>query len=1474
MAKKLSPWRTRGMNKDLSVSVFNPEFSFDNRNIRLSTNDGNTQMSWVNEKGTKKLKLINKGSSLPVVYTSLKGYVLGTAVVGKYLVVFMHDDSASEEERDVIYRLNYKDDSKDTLEYRLLVKKNFYFSNENPIETLVSYESEKIQKVYWVDGKNQPRVINIGLEPEYLQSKPGSYFNFIPTLKLQEDIYIEKMVGTAGKFVPGVIQYAFTYYNNHIQESNIFYTSPLMYVSPPDRGGNPDSMVENSFRITIKNPDTNFDYIRIYSIHRSSIDATPVCKRIQDIQINLIEENTVTFIDNGFIGDDIDPTELLYKGGENIIASTMEQKDNTLFLGDITIKRPSIKEVDIKNWFLPGEDINCSTRSFKPLQVSSGTYPYGNQLTSYTTRDDINVSVPCGGFKRGEMYRLGIQFQYETGKWSEPVHLKDIRMKGIRPEVATDGTISVPVFKYTINSGIVKTLYEAKYRKARAVVVFPEPQDRNILCQGVFNPTMYTKKRKKDKYIQSSWFFRPQNPDISGGDGTYAPTASGVLPYMTRDSNPQDIDGNNTNIRQVEIQGFFKKYKEDEEEKFMNQFYVDTEEFVTMHSPEFEFDDSMYHTEFTNTSFRNVGYVQFKNTMADIEIQTDTPTVSNNAGGFVKETFIKDNAAGIISGLFYEDYIVDDIKDPTQTNEEIVFKAYRPQKEGSPVKWMVYLWNKDGSLNNDVNRPSDKGLPTAKLKKKIISNLRIADTEWNPVLNDDSYDSITSLVNAPKFYSSDQATFVKIGEYFYEGNIDNILIPDATDGVYFAFHKTTDATEGEWDLTKQQVITGFTESVRWKTFSDSPDDDSANTKKYGLYVWDIDPYPDDPPRPATQESWFRPKYKDEESTPTHVQWHEYGYNVGKYYNDLIIKKGMVRMKYKTTPHLIMYLTETERISNRMSFGMEALEKSNTLPLTEIIRSDAAISQRFGGDSADALMANTWIPCGEPVRLTYNTEKGEYNACTIEYSYGDTYFQRWDCLKTYAFTPEDTNQVIEIGSFMLETHCNIDGRYDRNRGQSNNLYMSPLNFNKLNPVYNQKDNFFNYRILKEEYYDDIHFPNQLTWTKTKVNGADVDLWTNITLASILDLDGDKGTLNKLIKFNDQLLAFQDNGISQIMYNENVQINTQQGVPIEIANSGKVQGKRYLTSTVGCSNKWSMAQSPSGIYFMDSDEKGIYLFNGQLDNLSIKAGFNTWCKQNIPDKDVRWFPSGIGSFKNFVAHYDNVNQEVLFVNNVTALAWSERHVAFTSFYDYANGGFFDNMLGTGIWTKYSNVGTTEPNFETVFWQHQTGDEYCCLFGYHYPYSMTLVANAEATMDKIFTNIEFRANMDSDGDYTNEFTPLLPFDSIEAWNEYQHGYTTIENKKGRELYQHGKDNSALVRKFRLWRCDLPRDNCKLDKDRAGGETYDYSTDAELKVSRYVYKPNNRLRNTWLYIKLKKSQEINMKRAEIHDLMLTYYS
>ena len=1413
--KKQMSWKTKGMNRDLSVSAFNPEFSFENMNLRLSTNEGNTLMSWVNEKGTAAIDIVTgywkEGDTSQTSVTAINGTPIGTAVINHQLVIFSKDTNS-----DLIYILKYADDSKATMLCKKLYEGNLGFDVEYPLETLVSYESESIQKVYWTDGINQPRVINI--EGEIIIGN-NTQFDFVPELKLGESVKVHKMLGASGMFAPGVIQYAFTYYNKNGQESNIFYTTPLYYISHKDRGASPEDKVENAFKITVTNPDSNFDYLRIYSIQRTSINGTPIVKRVQDLSLADISEDKLSYTDTGMSGDSVDPTELLYKGGETISAETIEQKNNTLFLGNLKITRPNINS--LKSLIQTDKTINQATRKFRADTDTTGDYKYASQLSAYDVQD-TEKSVSCAGFKYGDYYRCGVQFQYKTGKWSDPIFLDDVKVTNT-PSINENNfsyvELTVPTLTKTLPASLVSDLYSAGYRKARAVVVFPNLQDRVTVCQGVTCPTVYTnEKRDNDKslYAQSSWFFRSSDTSATTTNGTIKPKNGGYLEYT---SNTLTYNPNSTTqpIRRVEIQG---------EYDVNHQFKVDTN-FLTLHSPDIEFDESIHSTNFTDMHYRKMGSASIKKTLSDIDIQTSSPTVANAGGGFVHKSFSTNDDFGIVSGLFYDDYCIDD---RGEDDKELL----KWNHQHSSFKYMVYPWHKNGSLNNDINRPANQGTPTAVLKKKVISNLRYASNNaYSPdEVHIGNFDSSTT----PQLFASDQTSIVKVGDCIYQGNIDTMLVPDKGDGVYFAF-----GTSATTDITASGLQTAFTAPILWKTFSR----DEETSDDQGIWRFSSN------------------------------RWNHITTDIGNTYVDLVIKKEPVRMKYKSSPHIAFKLQYNDSIT---------VSGNSAMPIIDIIKNDTEEFRAtlFGGQTEDAFKENIWLPCGEPEKLVDGVP------CTINYSYGDTYYQRYDCLKTYAFTKEDINQIVEIGSFMLETRVNIDGRYDRNRGQVNNLNMSPQNFNLINKVYTQQDNFFTYRIQDDDFYKDTVFPNQITWSKTKESGAVTDMWTNVTLASILELDGNKGEVTSLQRLNDNLICFQDSGISQILYDENVQISSTSGVPIEIANSGKVQGKRYLSDTVGCSNKWSITNTPAGIYFIDNNDKSIYQLGEGLKNISQTLGFNPWCKNNIPSADNRWTPEG---FNDFVSYYDKLNQDILFINKDTALAFSERMATFTSFYDYGNIPFFSNLDDTGIWLKGNQL-----------WKHQAGD-YCKFFGVNKPYWMTLVGNPEPQLDKQFTNVELRANVGGDGwidfkskadtfdqTFDDTFHPggttssyervvfYLPFTSLEVWNEHQHGFTKLDNRFGRDAHQHFTSNgiSSLLRKFRIWRCDIPRNNCLLDRERDVSVEYPYSTDLKLGISRLYRKPIDRMRNTWLYLKFMKdaaAQDSAMSKTEIHDLTMTYY-
>lgn len=1537
MSRKIYSIQTKGMNRDLSVSKFNQEFSYENKNLRLSTYEHNTQMSWVTEKGPKEVPLSitpfgDNGNSAPL--TQIEGIPIGTAVIDHQLVLFTTTNTTTNQKEetddaaiDRIYCLGYtEEDGSYRMAGKVLYEGHLNFSTRNPLNTLVSYESNLIKKVYWTDGRNQPRLLNIE-EDYYKDGNPfDGAFDFTPELQLKETVTVKKQIDGNGSFAAGVIQYAFTYYNNHAQETNIFYVTPLYAISFKDRGAAPDEQVGNTFKITIDHVDAHFDYLRIYSIQRTSLDGDVIVKRVQDIELKewnaqkesdgLFYFEPITYVDNGRNGETIDATELLYKNRDNIIAGTFEQKDGTLFLGNLKLEQGKFKDYEdrlkgcienVRNKFqmnppqaqplavsdtrsIVAFDATTKDGSSATSATEANIYNYANQLTACpvtaeeasTVSYDAEKSVTPNGFKKGDYYRLGLQFQYKNGKWGNPLYIGDFQQEnrastkyiaqGLRDGngdiITTENLqkVTLPTFTSTLPWDIVRSAIDCGYKRVRPVCVFPAMQERTVLCQGIISPTIYTKENRNNSaaiYAQSSWFFRytdglrtsvdssgaviPYFPsNVSSSHGSLTLSDKAVIPYIEGwDSNnnstrvfaynPNNANGFSSgainNIRQVEIEGYF-----DDNTAFRSDY-----EFVTFHSPDLIFNSQYAIIPYTDLKYQKVGQIAIDRTLSDIDIQTETPTISSLGSGFVHKSFNAAGNYGIVSGLFYDDFLVDDWDDKT---------IGRLRSETKACKWMVYLWNKSGSLNNDINRPSAAGTQSAKLKKKVVCNLRFSQV-WNTTnFNADDYSTV-NFTSEPQLFSSNEVSVVKVNGHIYEGNIDTLITPTNSSGKFFATSSKPDSVvvTDSWSFLDKDIVTTysydalnitqpaeFADEVHWVTNAQIVSEDAdSNSKKTTV----------------TAGLW----YGNNETTSSGGTTATYTWNavtdksakIGDYFTDLVIKKEGIRMKYKSTPHLVMQLSDSDVWTN------------GYIPVLELCR-EPDTDSLFGGTTEDALKANKWVVCGDPVELKYTEAEDStadnpiYEEIKVKFSYGDTYFQRYDCLKTYPYTKEDENQVVEILSFMCETKVNIDGRYDRNRGNVSNLNVDPTNFNLINDVYSQTDNYFTYRMLSEEDYSNNTFPNQITYSLTKQPGATVDEWTQLTLANILEMDGDKGDVSAIERLNNNLIVFQDHGIAQVLYNENVQISSTQGVPIEIANSQKVQGKRYITETIGCSDAHAIGLASTGLYFIDSNDKSFYLFNGQLTNLSVQKGFDSWSKQTLPNSTYTWTPD---KFENFAVYYDKLDQDLLLIGKDTALAYSEKMQQFTSFFDYDGTPYFVNVDHKGIWIRWDAEAGCR------LYSHQDG-EYLDFWGEKKPYWMTLISNAEPTQSKIFTNLTLRATVDGDGeDGTNKFNFYQPFDSIEVWNEYQHGISSFRQREGRLWMEHDTvdKQSTLKRKFRIWRNDLPRDNAPMEGDAA------------LNISRVKERPLDRIRNPWIYLKLMKDAEETMHRAEIHDIAITYY-
>jgi len=106
--------------------------------------------------------------------------------------------------------------------------------------------------------------------------------------------------------------------------------------------------------------------------------------------------------------------------------------------------------------------------------------------------------------------------------------------------------------------------------------------------------------------------------------------------------------------------------------------------------------------------------------------------------------------------------------------------------------------------------------------------------------------------------------------------------------------------------------------------------------------------------------------------------------------------------------------------------------------------------------------------------------------------------------------------------MLESHKNLDGRCDVNRGTNNLINLRPTN-TMFNQVYSQLNNFFNYHVL-DDYLSKTRFEADVVWSLSKTNLDIIDKWTSLVATNEMSLDGRYGTIRKILNVNDVLIAF--------------------------------------------------------------------------------------------------------------------------------------------------------------------------------------------------------------------------------------------------------------------------------------------------------------------------------------------------------------
>ena len=1217
------------------------------------------------------------------------------------------------------------------------------------------------------------------------------------------------------------------------------------------------------------------------------------------IPSNSIQENTnsyysfslsypqIDFVDNGLYGESVDYSEILLLGGALITPTTMSHKNMTLFFDNRNKEEKVLEASEISN-------IRNATTNIEYVQ-SDKDIPTGNTGSLYLYQNQLSYnSGDITTFKYKEYYKFGIIGIDKYGRHSEVIPLHS-EQNNIR--CAYNGDSFTPIKAKITFTDAVKNIL-SKYKKIAPVILYNS--DKNVICQGILCPTVFHGEERANGslYAQSSWFFRNYTGGVRAPRGHHH---TNIVTNLSSIQIPGDYE-----IREIngEIYGASTSgvnvCDSDALDNPMDMF-VDFS-ILTFHSPDIEFEKV---TDIKNARLRIIELEDFQSGSSREIVTTKTPpkhATSNYIRNDITENGPNKNQTHHMTQFAWKDY-----KFAGTSGNPNYFDTSKD------VFYPIFPWHRLGGLNHETSARAEGWV--GELDTKVLASLRVTtpstqlDLEYN-------ISNVEIFRDLPVILEADKNNLDHTGTMLYSGNIDTALVPTAGYHTYYMDNGTLNTSSGLTTNAVSMKYKSTPHGVFALKFTDDhkqvilPAIASQPRVPYGWYTaQQSSPFWSERESIAGENSNPNPsdnllaayidKYEDGSSIDENVSTSEYDRTLAldpdspvqghitesllkRYIANPMVGQVVIFPHWRDSRNLnllwqISYVGADPLDSTRVIYGLSTYpgmdqnfsmnwtaetpseyvhytlryptnyEPSDILFVdtethyTKAVSEEESISQsRISGKPGSIFLAQlesintimepensgTWLIAGP-----YQDPKASH----IDVLYGDTYYQRYDCLKTYPYTLEDQNQIVEILSFMCETRVNIDGRYDTKRGQADNTTVTNTNFNLLNKAYTQEDNFFTYHYLDPNDYALENFPNQIIWTKTKVYGSDIDAWTHIVPTSILDMDGTLGEIKALKLWNDNLMCFQDRGIAKIMYNERTTISTQQGVPVEIANSGKVDGSQYISNQIGCSNKDSIQVTQDGIYFVDSNTKEIYRWAKGLESLSKSKGFNTYLYNN----------SNLDTEKTF---YDPKLKDVYFEFGSECLVYNEQLAEFTSFLDYDMKFMFP--------FKDSLVAIKN----NTLWEQFAGN-YLSFFGSNKGYSVEIISAEKPTEDKIFSTVEFRADvLDNDnhlaargdagtGTGQSDFASYnkLPFDSIRAWNEYQDtGHYDNANSVWVDVALQSmiRKGANMSQKFRIWRADIPR----------------------------VYgKPLERIRNPWARIKL--SDAGGNKKTVIHDIGVTYF-
>ena len=1333
MENKIVKHTYKGLKQDISNSKFSNQYYFEGKNIRLLATDSQSTGSITNTKGNISLfsipipiidynaKTISYNAKTLIFTTDEINYniesgiqkIIAQTTTRECVILLTTDDNGI----DCVWKVNLND-----YDLELIYLRNLNFSTSNPPQIINNFENELVDKIYWVDGNNQMRFLNLkhsidNDDLENLIDIPVNVIDMVGKYTLSQPTISNILTG--GIHTAGMIQYAYNLYRLNSSQTKISPLSELVSLDKGSLGGGDINEVVGAMPVVnISNIDHNYTHIKVYAVKYTSYNEIPSISLIEDRQLPTIGD--IQIFDDGKIIETISLEEFIFLGSNIIIPKHINTKFNRLFLANY-------KEINFN------VDLDCRAYSFnnsgtavvykdlttETVNVTKPYYPYAVVPTEKPTgtpfyittdsdyddtilikHDSINLNYDIykyqkngttyGGegkylkyqltkstiynpdnkyFKDDEIYRIGIEFFNKYGQVSLPNWIADFKALdgNLQGQYNTLSVTLKPEFFTWLNT----TNFESEYDKPigyKILIADRTLNDRTIISNGLLSPMMVNDKSKKQvNYSKSE-------------DRNYVKQQVNTLPKLP-------------NI-------LLRNYNK-------------------------------------NTQF---GSIQPLRGSLHLEEMSNNRESSNTE---MPKAYYGDKDT---SGRCYQYNTMFQLYSP-----EILFGESVVLSEGLQLKIK-------GSLKNNINNSWGKRYNTSNeqiiLEQKVTNALSsVYGGTLDTILNNDSNNTpiwVYGLVSHPK--GSDAS---KVHHIMYDRVYGGNSSADINTGLYIKA-----PTSIKYDIYGKPEITEKGQSGT--TYNNDPNYRYINSL----------------------ESIF---------TDGDTSWDDDGK-----YNRKIITINSYGNRCATL--VVGSSDNTVEHYNRPTYEslglLAGITGDDNGLIAELVKTDVEIylGNIYGGNSYEDKRRTNYIEIG-----TY-TELNEVTPTINIDSPGDTYvnfFKFARIVKTDTTNILEANFILEeLITSICETTIDLKNRNDISFNEWDSKFQ-PLDadYHKYNNVYSQQPTLVQNRNLDYNIKKINNFDTNIISTKVKSAGEIIDNWTDISVNDVMTLDGKYGAINSLINFNDEIYSLQDSSLAFISINPRVQVQGEDGLSIELGSGNVLDRYKYISTTSGSINKWSVLSTPNAFYYYDLLNNSLMSFSGQLNKLSDSKGLHQFFINNNSIDNLKidnpLFLTGISM------GYD-------YVNNDLYISFKQSNKpTYTISFNEMLGEFVS--LHDGIPSLYISRGSkflTTNSDNTYLFEQNTG-EYNNYYGEYKPSYIILNVNPESDLDTVFDNIMYKSEVYLD----NIDQPDKTLTKVRLYNEYQDS-GLVPLIVGR--------NSNLRRKFRDWNAILPRNQNSRERIR----------------------------------------------------------